>query len=305
MRTPILTILALSLCQILSAQKSIDLVTLSGTYGLPVGYEAPVTEKGTELRSNISLTLPAVLSEKTIFYNNINYYYFGIQNKASFDDTIANPIGVSGIILRTGIVQKINDKHGFQILFVPRLMSDFKNVGSNAFQFGGIAMYERVYSDDFTLRLGVLYNQEFSGPYLVPLVYLDWNITDKISFVGLLPVYMKIKYKQSERFEFGIGHFGLMTTFRLGHEDYKNDYLVRQSIDLYLYERFHIGSNIHFETRLGYSLGRTYAQYKEDDKVSLSIPLATFGDNRTQANIPIDNGAFINVRLVYNLPLDD
>ena len=166
-------------------------------------------------------------------------------------------------------------------------------------------MYERTYSDDFTFRFGAMYNQEFSGPYLVPLIYLDWNITNKVSIVGLLPVYTKIKYKYNERFEFGIGHFGLMTTFRLGHEDYKNDYIARQSIDLYLYERYHIGGNIHIETRLGYSLGRQYAQYNENDKVNLSIPLATFGDNRTQANIPVDNGAFINVRLVYNLPLDD
>lgn len=313
MKNLLSTFVLLSLVLNLSAQKSIDLFSVSGSYGLPSEYEAPITGKATESQYNVSLTVPIVLSEKTVIYNNVNYYNFNVNNNQAYSDylsglnqgAIANPIGLHGFIIRTGLVQKIDDNNGFQLLFVPRYMSDFNESEKTAFQFGGVAMYEHRYSKTLMMRYGALYNQEFFGHYLVPVVHVEWEIMPKLSFIGMLPVYFKLKYQHSEKFEYGFSFLGLTTSFRLGDEDYNGDYMVRQSIDLALYNRYHIGKNIHIESKLGYSLGRKYEQYADGDQVDFAIPLATFGDDRTVKNHPFSSGAFVNVKLVYNMPLDD
>ena len=96
-------------------------------------------------------------------------------------------------------------------------------------------MYEKLFSDKLKMGFGAMYNQEFFGPYLVPLINLNWQINDHWSITGLIPVYAKIKYKVSDRLNVGLSHFGLTTTYRLGEVDYIEDYTLMQHIhdDLY------------------------------------------------------------------------
>jgi hypothetical protein len=286
------------------AQNSIDLFSVSGGYGWPSSYEAPYSEKATEVQQHVAATIPIELSDKTIFFNNFNYYHFSLESNNEFGDAIANPADLHGFILRTGIVRKLNDKNKFQLFFIPRYMSDFNKSSETAWQFGGVAMFEHRYNKDLMMRYGLMYNAEFFGHYFIPVVHLDWNITEKVSVAGMLPIYMKIKYKYSDRLELGFSHLGLTTSYRLGGETYDGDYLVRQSIDLALYGRYHLGKNFHLETKVGMALGRQYDQFANDQKVDLSLPLVNIGDDRLIKSTPFDNGPFINLKLVYNYPLD-
>jgi hypothetical protein len=148
-------------------------------------------------------------------------------------------------------------------------------------------------------------NKEFFGPYLVPIVNLDWKITDKFGISGLLPVYAKIKYKATERFTLGISHFGLMTTFGLNNPDYEEDYLERQSIDLALFFNYRIAKNMFLEARVGKPLGRCYKQYAGDQKVDFAIPLATFGDDRVVKNVDFEDGIFCEFRFIYSIEIPE
>jgi hypothetical protein len=168
-----------------------------------------------------------------------------------------------------------------------------------------MAMYEKVFSDNLTMSFGAMFNQELFGPYLVPLINLNWQISQKWSITGLLPVYAKVKYKVNENFDMGLSHFGLITTYALDHADYRGDYMERQSIDLALYGRLRIAGNLFAEARFGRTLGRKYTQYEGDQKVDFAIPLVTFGDDRVQKNVLFDNGLFVNLRLVYNIPIPE
>ena len=304
MRKSALIIAIITLSSQLYAQKSIDLVTLSGSYGFPQSYENQVAENATEYLGSVSFTLPVVLSDNTVIFNNLNYYYSSVQSEADFGDSISIPINLYGFILRTGISQKIDQNSGFQVLLLPRFMSDFYNVDIESFQLGGIAMYERRFNKDLMMRFGAMYNQEFFGPYLVPIVHIDWDVNSELSVVGMLPVYLKAKYKVNEQLEAGFSFFGFTTTYRLGHPSYQGDYMERLSIDLALYGRYHIMNNIHVEARFGYSASRYYAQYDKDDKVDFSLPLVGVGDDRTQKNVTFNSGPLVNLRLVYSLPLD-
>jgi hypothetical protein len=292
---------------IVAAQETLDILTVSGHFGKPQPYEAESPYKGekTERGAMVNLVVPIVLNEKKIWYNSVNYMQWNVDNNINMTNNIANPIKLHGLILRTGLIQKLSNENSIQVLFSPRLMTDFRNIDSKNFQFGGTFIYEKVYHERLKIGYGILYNQETFGPNVVPLVKLEWKISERWSMAGLLPIYSKVKYKVSEKLNVGIHHFGLVTSYRLGEEAYQNDYIERRSIDLGLFARYNIVGGIHIEGRYGYSFGRSYAQYNQDNKIDLTSPFATIGDDRTQLSesLNFSNGANASVRLVYAIKI--
>jgi len=301
MKYIILIILGICLNIPLSAQKTFDLITLSGRFGFPQSYDVVYNGKAKEYGAMVNLAAPIKFSEKSMWFNSLNYFYWHISDNEKMPIDIATPANIHGIVLRTGLVQKLSGDREIQILFVPRLMSDFKNINGNHFQFGGIVLYKKKFSDKLTMAFGALYNQEFFGPYMVPLVDLDWQISNRWSISGLLPIYSKIKCKINDRFNAGIFYSGLMTTYRLGDSDYEGDYIERKSVDLTMFARYRIGGNLYVEGRFGHTLSRSYAQYEADQKVDFSMPLIGSGDDRFQKNVNFRNGLITELRLVYSI----
>jgi len=290
----------------LFAQSSIDLLTLSGRYGLPANYDSESDYKDQKAKETgvlINAKLPIRFSESTIWFNQITYTAFNVNNDIQMADSIANPIQVHSFILQTGLYKKFGEGQGVLLLFAPRFMTDFQNAGGKNFQFGGIFMYEKRFHERLQMRFGVLYHDELGGPYMVPIVDTDWQINSKWSLVGMWPIYGKLNYQVNENFSTGISHFGLITSYYLGNPAYEGDYIERTSIDLSLFGRIRLAGNFHLEGRVGYALGRSYYQYSADQTVPFRIAIIKFGDERVAKNTLFDPGAIINLRLVYNLPL--
>ncbi len=302
--TKLIGLALLFLVQEALAQSSLDLVTLSGRYGFPQQAGEPIAGSHSEYGGLFNLKIPLVLSDKTIWYNNITYVYSVVQSDASLGTEISNPINVSGIILQTGLVQTLNDKQKIQLLFAPRFMSDFENTTKENWQFGGIALFENRYSENLMLRFGALYNSEEFGPSLTPLVHIEWELSSKWSISEMLPIYAKVNYRVNENLTAGFSHFALITSYRLGNLAYENDYIERTSIDLTLFARQKLIKNIFIEGRFGYAVGRKYAQYAQDQKVDFRLMIINFGDNRIVKNEMMKGGPIANLRLVYNLPLE-
>ena len=291
-------------CTCILAQNSIDLLTIAGHYSAPGKYENNSTKKGKEHIWHMNLKLPLVRSEVNTWYSEISYYNFQVNGDLEAPSAIAHPVDLHGIIMQTGLIHRLNEDHALIMLFVPRLMGDLINIDNKSFQLGGIGLFEKRFHKSLVMRFGASYNQELFGPFIVPLVYLDWQLSDKWHITGLLPVYAKVSRFINKDLSVGFHYFGLVTTYRLGHENYANDYMERRSIDLSLFARRRIASNVHFEVRAGFALGRDYAQYDENDKIDFALPLVNFGDNRQQQNISFDGGPFIRGQLVYNLPIN-
>jgi hypothetical protein len=285
----------------LIAQKTFDLATISGRYGLPQSYDSVYSGKATESGVSINLAVPVEFSEKSMWYNSVNYFYWNVSDNEEMPVNIASPASIHGIILRTGLVQKFSGDQEIQILFVPRLMSDFQNINGDHYQFGGILMYKKKFSSKLTMGFGAMYNQELFGPYLVPLIDLDWQISERWSITGLLPVYSKIKYKVNERLNLGLAHFGLITTYKLGAPEYAGDYIERQSIDVSFFTRYRLFGDIYVEGRIGQAISRSYTQYAADQKVDFSLPLIGFGDDRIAKNVNFKDGLIVELRLVYSI----
>ena len=301
---------AASLCLALPAQETIDILSLSGRYGLPKEYkDASYSGKATEWGSINSFTAGVKLGSRTMLPINVNHFYFNVQDAdPEFSGTISNPIIINGIILRTGIIQDLGEGRALQILVAPRLMSDFKNLDSRSFQMGAIVSYKKKYRDEFTIGGGLIYNGELFGPYFVPILDINWQFAEKWKLKGMIPVTARIEYTANENLKLGFNHFGLITTYALGKEAYpEEDYIERQSIDLSLFARQRLFGNIFVEGMVGRTMGRKYRQYEGDQKVDFAIPLVTFGDNRVIKNeyAEFKDGMILTLKLIYNIAMPE
>jgi len=282
-----------------------DILSISGRYALPTEYKESYTGNATETGMLNSLTAGFKIAPKTMFAVNVNHFYFHVNDEAEMLPGIASPINVNGIILRVGIIQEFNNGGKLQLLVAPRLMSDFQNLDGKSFQIGGVASYQNDLSESLNMGFGAMYNQELYGPYLVPLVLLDWQASDRWYIEGMIPITLKVHYRVNEGLDVGFNHFGLTSTFYLGDENYAGDYMERQSIDLSLFARQRLYKNFFIEGMVGRTFGRSYTQYTGDQKINFAIPLVTFGDSRTPKNVTFKDGMIFTLKLIFNLKLPE
>ena len=300
-----LLIIAGGLCFSIAAQKSIDLFTITARYGFPQSYEMGLPGKATESGALINLKLPVKFSESTIWANDFSYILSHVTSDIHMQGDTVDPIKLNGFILQTGLIQKINKNHALWLIFTPRYMTDFHESDETSFQLGGTFLFEKIFHNHLTMRFGAMFNNEFFSPMVVPLVYINWQIADKWNISGLLPISSKINYKANDRLNIGIGHFGLITSYRLGEPENAEYYMERKCIDITLFGRYRLLGNFHAVGRIGYALSRDYAQFENDEKMDFRLSIISFGDNRTQANVCFNDGLIVSLSLVYSLPLPD
>lgn len=301
MKRQLILLIALSMGFTLAAQETIDIFTFTGRYGLPQSYKDTYSEKATESGFLVAAQAGFNVSENSMIGFNVNHFYFNVQGDPSIPDNIANPIIINGTILRAGLIQSFSNGRKFQLLIAPRLMSDYKNLDGNSFQLGAIVSYEKKFHDDLNLGFGAMYNQELFGPYMVPLLFLNWQVSSKWNINGMIPVTARVEYKPMDHLTIGFNHFGLITSYYLGHEAYAGDYMERMSIDLSLFARQKLFGPVYLEGMVGRSFARSYKQYEGDQKVTFAIPLVTFGDNRTVKNVTFNDGILLQLKLVINI----
>ncbi|MBK8585680.1 MAG: hypothetical protein IPN88_09720 [Bacteroidetes bacterium] len=252
-----------------------------------------------------NLSVPLFMKDSSIWITIVDYQSFSINNNYLPADSLPiDRFDLHAFIVRTGYIHRFNEAQSLQILVIPRVMTDFNAEFKNSFQLGGMVMYEKVKSKTYTYRLGLLYNQECFGPYLTPIFYLDWSITQKLKFTGMLPVYGKLYLEPSKNLSYGLHFVGLTTSYRVNENNFENYYVERNSIDVSVFSNLRIWKNVFFEARAGYSITKDYALYAEDQKVDLGLPLAYIGDTRVRSNYEYENSPFVHFRLLYSVPMN-
>ncbi len=287
------------------AQESIDLATFSGRFGFPTSYTELENAKAEEAIGLVNLKAPVVFNDKLIWFSSLTYTQSRVLGDKVGTELNPDPIDLYAFILQTGLIYRTSETNAFHLLFVPRLMTDFGSVTAESWQWGAIGMYEHTYGERLTMRYGVMYNGEWSGALFVPLIDVNWKISNKWSLTGLLPIYGKLNYQINPNATAGLSLFGLITSYDLSKGDYADTYMERRSIDLALFGRQRLFGNFHAELRFGYAIGRAYEQYDKSEKIDARISLIRIGDDRGEPlNPQFDPGMFTSLRLVYNLPLD-
>jgi hypothetical protein len=215
-------------------------------------------------------------------------------------DTIKDRF-LSSALLQLGYNKKLGDKWQALLVALPKLSSDFKDISSEDFQYGGILLFTYTKNIKLKYKVGMYYNQEFWGPFIVPLLGFDWQPNDRWDIFGSLPISATASYHLTEKFNTGLYFQAPTSSYRLSEND-RSAYLARATNELYWFNEYYITKNIVLQEKVTYSLGRSFRIYGRDDKVDAKISAFAIGDDRTQLNNDINNGLIFDVKLMFRVP---
>ena len=112
------------------------------------------------------------------------------------------------------------------------------------------------------VKLGLYVNQEFFGTFVVPLVGLDWKLSDRLQIFGTLPNNMKVMYQvRPNKIQSAIVFKSLTRSFRIDHPDF---YLRFNEVETKALIEFIAGKSV-FQLEGGYVLGKYPQLFGNDD----------------------------------------
>lgn len=280
------------------AQNYVDLFKFDYAYSTESNFDDTV---GTTVlqEMNGNLTVPIKLNDNVAILSGVTYEMMN----TSFNPNTSNTT-ISGLTLKAGVNIKHNDKWCGTYMLLPKLSSDFKNVGSKDFQFGGAVLMKYTKSENFNYKFGVYANSELFGPMIVPILGLYYlSPSKKFEAKLLLPLSADANYEIANNLKLGLNFKGQVRTYNLNRSKAgpSNEYVARSANEAYTYLQYEMDNGINFMAGFGRSIGRSYRVY--DDQVNFGIPLTYFGDNRTQLNTDFSDSWLFKVGAIYRLHL--
>lgn len=290
-------ILLLMTSNSLWAQKIYTIANLSYMGSVNANYINPdVSSDPGYLALNISL--PIVINDKTAIVTGIR----GNNWTLTYAPEQIWPTSYYSVGLNLGINHKFSDKNSLLFVALPKLNSDYKEIDSEAFQVGFLTTYSVRKNENFLWKVGIYYNNEFFGAFVVPIYGLDWDLNEKLNISGDLPIYGKVNYKVKENISAGLGYIALVSSYRLTGE-FNNAYTSRFAIEPYVFSEAKLFKNTYFNAKAGYAISRKYPVYDKADKIDWQLSFLKFGDDRIQLNPVIENGVFFEFGLAYKIDI--
>ncbi len=250
---------------------------------------------------SLNISLPIVLNKKTTIVTGIR----GNNWTVNYTPEDTWPTSYYSLGLTLGINHKFSDKNSLLLVAIPKLNSDYQEINANAFQLGFLSTYSIRKNEYFLWKIGMYYNSETYGPFVVPIFGLDWDLNNKLNIKGDLPIHGKVNYQLNEAFASGLGYVSLVSSYSFIGELDEAYYTSRFAIEPYLYADVKLFNNTYFNVKAGYAISRKYPVYEKADKIDWQLSFLKFGDDRVQLNPIIENGAFIEFGLAYKIDIKE
>lgn len=163
----------------------------------------------------------------------------------------------------------LSEKYAIVASFVPSLSSDFKDISGEDMLYSGALMLKINHSNTFSYSVGAAFASQFFGTVLIPIVTLDWKVSDKLTFSGVLPISEKIKYQFSNK-----SAIGAFADFAVGGGSYRlskkrnSDYFQVQQIKTAFFYEYSFSKKFSVEANAGYNFEQQLDLYSKEEKVN-------------------------------------
>ena len=206
----------------------------------------------------VNAFIPKVLKNGNTFFVRAHYEKLEMRNDSlsSAYSSITLPIGMQ--------VQLKNPKVKFTGLVIPKIAgSDLGETFSDVFQIGAYSLITVTESEKFRYKFGLYYNREFFGNFFVPLVGVDWKVSDRFSLFGTLPQSFKASYAiVPSRVNAGLAFRSMTRSFR-GEDN--NTFVRYNELQFKTFFDFYITKKNVVFVEGGYFLGKTPLLYNNSD----------------------------------------
>jgi len=166
--------------------------------------------------------------------------------------------------------KSLSTKYALIASFIPTLSSDLKDISGEDMTYSAAVMLRIRKSETFSYSLGVAYSRQFFGNVLIPVIGMDWNISDRWTYSGTLPIAEKLKYKIS-----GKNFAGISNDFSIGGGAYRlskqmdSKYFQLQQIRTSLFYENAPAKNFSLQISERYNISQKLDLYNKNEKVGL------------------------------------
>lgn len=268
---------------------------------------------GNEKINNFALNLTAPIkidSQNTIIVrvfaeNLVASTSVGANEKIPFTDAVSQQkidysASLYATILPIGLQRESkNKKWKCLFLAMPKLAGTVgEKITSYNFQPGVFALITRKYSDKFSLKGGLFYNKEFTGNFFVPILSVDWKVSDRFQMYGTFPTFYKFEYAVKKQAVYaGVNFRSYTRSFLLSGTEHNymriGDMSVKAFVDVYIKKKIVLYAE--FGRMINYSLldYKYNTKRKPENEITNSVVFRA-------PKIPF----FFNVGMAYRLRFD-
>lgn len=206
--------------------------------------------------------------------------------------------------LNLGMKYQHSEKWSGTYVFLPKIASDFDNIGSNDFQFGGLAVLDYQYNETSKVKFGLYASSENHGSTITPLIGLWHRSKDKKFYINAtLPIRMDANYALTKNFSVGSDLLTSIKSYNLS--EFNSDfYTQEESIRFAMYAALGLMDNsIILRGKVGFDT-TDYGVYSSNEKVGaqvLTFPLST--DKRNRLNSEFDSSLYVGFDAIYRFDL--
>jgi hypothetical protein len=240
--------------------------------------------------ANITLPLEIKKGRDAIIINPFIEHYKGELN--------SGPFHVSSTGAALAFLKK-NKSKKWSLLstFIIRQNKATQAKPDESWQYGGafIAAWQK--KESLSLKFGLYYNREFFGNFFVPLVGIDWHITDNNNLFGVLPGNLTYEHRFSKNIWSGFVFRSITNSYRLPLVDpcFSGDcsgknYLRINDNQLGIFADMQLFSKFILNVETGYTILRNYR-------------LGFRGNNADQQSDHKSDNFYFRTMLAYRLRL--
>ena len=258
--------------------------------------------------TNIELYMPIPITQKAVILAGFTYEKTGLGNMF-FDFGEAQYDFVDGsknlIMTRLNLGMKI--KHGNKwsgtYVALPKLASDFSNLGADDFQIGGLALLEKKYSSRKVLKFGAYVSSENFGTTVTPIIGLWYKSKNSKFYVNAtLPIRADVNYSLTDAFSLGANLLSSVKSYNLtgDNEDF---YAQEESIRLSAFAAYgFLNDMLIVRARVGLDT-TDYGIYNKNQNSIVQVLTAQIGDERTRENSEFSAAPFVGIDLMFRVGL--
>ena len=242
---------------------------------------------------------PKKLSEKTVLLTG-----FTVENTRLNFSEGAERTRLTMTRLNLGMKYQHSEKWSGTYVFLPKIASDFDNIGSNDYQFGGLAVLDYQYNETSKVKFGLYASSENHGSTITPLIGI-WHRSKNNKFYinATLPIRMDANYALSKKFSVGTDLLTSIKSYNLSEAN-SDFYTQEESIRFAMYAALGLMENsIILRGKVGFDT-TDYGVYNSNEKVGaqvLTFPLST--DKRNRLNSEFDSSLYIGFDAIYRFDL--
>jgi hypothetical protein len=283
-----------------SAQNYLDLARLNVSNTSMETLEGDQAVHETDITNfNFEFLYPTPINDKTVLITGIT-----VENTGLSLNPDASNQSLTMTRLNLGAKISHNSKWTGTYLLLPKIASNFEDLGGADFQFGAIALLEYRHKNRFRTKYGLYSSSEEFGAIITPLLGVYYRTPNSKFYIdAAFPIRMEANYSLTKKLSLGADLRTSIKSYNLGGGIVET-YVQEESIRFGLYAGYSFMKD-QLIVRAKAGLDTTdYGLYQSGDTVGAQVlTVALGGDDRTRLNNEFDSSIFVGFDIIYRLDL--